>query len=201
MIAYLATDLTKLMRDLVALVMKEDLYENNSTSFKLSALDVEKKENQLPAKRIGIGNAAEATLTSSGVSSLQKMEFKKECCNIVVAVIGKLQQRCPLKYSLVRSLISLDPQQIAKDKQNAIRQFKVLVSKFLEGSLISAARCDSAEREYRSLVEEEMPIMKSLNPRIAWINSFLTSWVTSRVIQMFGRSWKCALFYRMVKRQ
>ena len=47
MVAYLATDLTSIDKELRALILKPEVVESNKSVAKLASVDVEKKENQV----------------------------------------------------------------------------------------------------------------------------------------------------------
>ena len=58
---------------------------------------------------IGKEDQARQALDAYGVKELKKFEFQNDCLKMLMAIVCKLQERCPLKYSFLRSLKSLDP--------------------------------------------------------------------------------------------
>lgn len=163
MMPYLASDLAVLMKDLVSLFVKPEVVEENKSAWKLATLDVTKSENLLPAKKVAIGNGTHQALESSKIKPLQNLQFCDDTRGILKSIIKKLQDRCPLKYSLVRALVSIDPQQIVRDKITTTTQFETVTKKFAEGRLLTNHQCDSAQQQYRRFVDDKMPELKKFD--------------------------------------
>ena len=85
---------------------------------------------------VDVGFAATATLTKAykekKLSQLQVFEFKKECCAMLAAIVTKIQERSPLKYSFARKLISLDPRLIAAEPDRAVAMFREVLTKLVD---------------------------------------------------------------------
>ena len=59
-------------------------------------------------------------------------EFKKECCAMLAAVVTKIQERGPLKYTFARKLASLDPRMIVAEPETAVKMFKQVLTNLVD---------------------------------------------------------------------
>ena len=86
---------------------------------KLSTIDPDDKKNQKNPKHVDIGFATQVTLKKvtekKAASELCILSFKNDCIMFLSAIVIKLLERCPLKYSLVQSLVSVLPQKLVSD--------------------------------------------------------------------------------------
>ena len=57
-------------------------------------------------------------------SELRILSFKNDCIKFLSAIVIKLLERCPLKYSLVQSLVSVVPQKLLLDFAEAQVKFE-----------------------------------------------------------------------------
>jgi hypothetical protein len=155
LIVYLAKDIALLLNDVLGLFIKPTVLEENNSGYKLATLDVKKPENHLPAKKLNLGNGTREALESARVSPLQVLEFKNQCLGVLRALVAKIQERCPLKYSFVRSLHALDPKAIIANPDSVQRSFSTIAKKMSSANIRSVAQCDRAEIEYRRMLREE----------------------------------------------
>ena len=68
--------------------------------------------NQLEEDLIDLGAATKDLLAKTQVSAEKKSKFKKDCKQIIITIILKLQERSPLKYMIVRNSSALSPEMI-----------------------------------------------------------------------------------------
>ena len=64
-------------------------------------LDLGKKENLLPVNNIEIGSAATSALAKLSVKDDVKMKLLKDCVTVLLKLIEKIKERCPLNYAVV----------------------------------------------------------------------------------------------------
>ena len=81
-----------------------------------------------------------------------KTKFKKDCVVIIRNVIEKLQDRSPLKYTIVRYSASLSPVKMIQNKEECILKFKRLVEKLCEMKWISAVDADDSKLQYEEFL-------------------------------------------------
>ena len=113
------------------------------TGFKLVNLDI-----AAHLKSPNIGNGACLALQQSKTSELHKQDFINCCLKIYVALVTKLQERCHLNHSFLRSLKALNSSQMVErpaSSSTALRTIKKLVS----AKQRSSDECDAAEIQYK----------------------------------------------------
>ena len=81
-----------------------------------------------------------------------KTKFKKDCVVIIRNVIEKLQDRSPLKYSIVRYSASLSPVKMIHNKEECVLKFKRLIEKLCEMKWISAVDADDSKLQYEEFL-------------------------------------------------
>ena len=155
LIVYLGQDLATLLNDLMELFIDPEILKANNTQYKLAQLNVKDKNNQMSATNVNIGNGARTELSKSKVSDLQKMQFRMDCIKMLTALVSKLQERCPLKYSIIWALWCLDPNLAVEHQDSAKKAFMKITSKFMSTKHRTRDQCDKAEREYSRMLREE----------------------------------------------
>ena len=78
---------------------------------------------------IDISNMAVAALDSHASRPEQKRAFKRECKQVIIVLIQKLQERCPLKYSIVRNSSALPPNSMVEEKELSKMKLQGLVER------------------------------------------------------------------------
>ena len=71
---------------------------------------------------------------------------------MIVVLVEKVQECCPLKYQIARCTSSLSPRNMVSDKQKCVNYFDRLVDKLYNLNRISSKQADEAEKEYFQLV-------------------------------------------------
>ena len=93
-------------------------------------------------------------------SPLQILEFQNGCVVFLQNLSFKLIQRCPLKYPVVRHLVSLEPSFIAKKPEAATRKFENFLQHIISGKLKIPSSCDTALQQYKAFVREVIKYKK-----------------------------------------
>ena len=75
------------------LFKKSSVLEENRSEYKLATLNLSETKIQVLATKFNIGN------DGLKVSELRKLDFKNDSLTKLIAICGKSQGRCPLKYS------------------------------------------------------------------------------------------------------
>lgn len=102
-------------------------------------------DNQLPAKKIGIGAAC------SQVKESNKIIFQRECRNFFVALLTKLKVKSPPCKVLVKGLSSSPPQSSESIQSNRI---SIALKEFVEKKHLTAIQADSAKSTYLKLCND-----------------------------------------------
>ena len=71
---------------------------------------------------------------------------------MIVVLVQKVQERCPLKCQVERCASSLSPCNMVSDKQKCVNYFDRLVAKLYNLNRISSKHADEAKKEYFQLV-------------------------------------------------
>lgn len=144
---YLYDDLENLMRQLMKRFIKKSVMEAADSVAKLMAVDVTSKDNWCLYKEVDVGVRAIKLLSTTSVSELERMDFRKQCTLFLSATVAKLIERSLLKYPLVRAMSSLVPRTVVKNRKLAERRMKQLVQILYEANHITA----TAESQFTTL--------------------------------------------------
>ena len=87
----------------------------------------------------------------------QKRVFKRECEQVIIVLIQKLQERCPLKYSTVRNYSALSPNSMVEEKELSKMKFQHLVEQFCKLKWLTADETDDAKQQFDEFVDTEYP--------------------------------------------
>ena len=96
MIPFLAVELD-VTRIQLSLVVKNEVVSDANTPCLLLKLDLEKKGNLWNIDNVELGSAVTSALTNLKVKEEVKLKFRKACVAIVLKLIAKIKERCPLK--------------------------------------------------------------------------------------------------------
>ena len=97
--------------------MKEEVLDEASTALSVTKIDIAKSSNQLEAEQVKLGTALKQSLSLMESRPEQKRAFKRECKQVIIVLIQKLQERCPLKYSIARNTSALSPNSMVEEKE------------------------------------------------------------------------------------
>ena len=127
MLPFIAVDLEQLLRNLMLRFIKKSVFDEATSVTKLTRVHVEDSQNDFAAKHVEIGlgakNAIRQAEVNKSVFSSQIQELRQQCITFLSKLTGKLLERSPLKYVIVRSLVSLNPCYIANSPENAVTRF------------------------------------------------------------------------------
>ena len=153
MLPFVGDELQKIIKNLIRLVFKKsaideagsitNLLKNNWISDRANFLDV-----------VNVGAAAKDQLEKSQVVSLEKKrKFRNDCGGIILKLLLKLSERCPLKFSLVRNATSLSPANIAANVDEFSIRFSSLADRLYALNKIKANTADNAKSQYDEFVK------------------------------------------------
>ena len=148
MIPFLALELYVTLRQLTSLDVKNKVVSDSNVPYLLLKLDLRKKENLCNIDNVELGSAVTSALTNLKVKEEVKLKFRKDCVAIVLKLIAKIKERCPLKYHIVRNAVCLSPSQMIRNTDYIIATAKRLIQSLYELNLLSAAEADQATQEY-----------------------------------------------------
>ena len=73
---------------------------------------------------------------------------------MLAAIVTKIQERSPLKYSFARKLISLDPRLIPAEPNRAVTMFREVLAKLVDKKWRIFEQADDILMQYKKLVSE-----------------------------------------------
>ncbi|KAG5263637.1 hypothetical protein AALO_G00266980 [Alosa alosa] len=139
---FLAKDLKELLMALLRRFVKRELLQDRS-SLQIITIQVSEEKNWVSLKNVDIGLGAESAIKAlqskpgGKIGELSVLTFRKECLQCLVKVVGKLQDKSPLKFPMVRHIASLDPTRIHQEPEWCIKQMKSVVQTFLQGKKLT----------------------------------------------------------------
>lgn len=148
MMPYVPEVLGDIMRRLMKIVLRKAVLLECDTVQALMRIDLDKKENYLPAEYVKLPTATKTLLSSSAASDTKKLQFRKDCIALIKGILMKLQERSPLKYMFVRSLSCLIPKNILE--KGGTEKFERIADK-----LYALKQIDSKEADHAKLQMED----------------------------------------------
>ena len=157
MVPFLSDSLEELLRSLMKVIVKQEVLEEASTALSLTKIDVAKSSNQLGVEQVKLGTALKQSLSSMESRPEQKRAFKRECKQVIIVLIQKLQERCPFKYSTVRNSSSLSPNSMVEEKKLSKMKFQGLVERLCKPKWLTTDKTDDAKQQFDEFVDIECP--------------------------------------------
>ena len=85
-----------------------------------------------------------------------------ECRSFIQAVLSKLQEESPLKYTFAQKLSCLNPKGMATESSEGnITTFRAFVRHLNEANCVAERDADSVISQYKTFLEEPVPENKS----------------------------------------
>ena len=108
----------------------------------------------LPLEDIDVGIGAKSILKKlKTVQKPQEREFRSNCRKLLISLMKKLFERCPLKYKLTLALSSLSPIQISSVSEKYLKKrFTMLVEHLYDCRHITRDTGDKAVKQYNALL-------------------------------------------------
>ena len=128
---FLGASLVDILNTLMKMIVKAEVLDeicgDNVSSFKLVKIDLAKSENLIHHNLVKLPTATKALLKSLVLPVDKKCQFLKECKANLVALIKKLQEKCPLNYLICRNPSSLYSLLMVNSKMRCIAKFSCVV--------------------------------------------------------------------------
>ena len=144
MVPFLESALIDLLHTVMKMVVKPEGMDKANSNLKLAKLDLCNLENLLLCELMKLPTATKSLLRSAGVSNEKRCMFLKNCKEVVV-LIKKIQDCCPLKYTIACFAALLSPLNMASDKDKCVNYCDRLVDKL---KWIAAKDADEVKKEY-----------------------------------------------------
>ena len=135
---FFAVEFDVALRQLTSLVAKCKIVSEANTLFLPVQLDLGKNENFSDIDMVELGSAVMSALAN----------LKKDCAGIVLKLIAKFKERCPLKYPIARNDVCLSPLEMIRKTNPSITRAKRLTKSLYELKLLCTAEAEQAKQEY-----------------------------------------------------
>ena len=158
LLPFVTTELSVLLDILMRKFIKQSEMDEANSPAKMIKFNVEAPAIHVTTSEVDIGFAATNTLQTAlrekKVSQLQALEFRSECCAMLVAIVTKIQERGPLKYNFARKLASWDQRLIVAECESAVKMFKQVLAKLIDTKWRTAEEADTIFIEYKKFVSD-----------------------------------------------
>ena len=162
MLPFLYGDLNELVLQLLTLIVKPCVLDSCKNVFDV---DLKNKDNLLPFKSVGIGFAAEVTLSNLLKNDQVKLsdvkDFKGQCMTFLTCTISKMLERSPLSNSLVKTVSCLRPDKLLVASNNQ-SQMKRLLHSPVNMHIVTATKSDTAHNQYATFLRNDAKINQVL---------------------------------------
>ena len=148
--------LASIIRRLMKIFLLRSVVNDLVTSHQLIKLDITKK-GFLPQLAIKLPTASKALLSTLEIISSKKIKLIDQCVSMVKTIVLKLQERCPLKYLIVRCSSCLVPRSIVNDSESVILQFNKVVDKLFKHQQLKNKEADEAKLQFEEFVTNYVP--------------------------------------------
>ena len=158
LIPFLASDLEKLLRDVMSRYLKTDVMTSANSYLKLVKVDPESQENTVSSSQIDVGIVTKRELNKlkeqKTISQKQKLEFEINCKAFLTRTTEKLLEKSPLKFPVVRHLRCLNPQIMAGPLEFSAKLFERLLGCLIDAKRVREVDADLLKKEYSSFITE-----------------------------------------------
>ena len=108
------------------MVFKIDSLEEASISKKLKASWLNKKQHQLQNGLVSVGAPKKLKLSSAKVLLEKKRKFQGDCKVVILNILVKFAEKCPLVYRLIRTAHCFKPLNMVHHHAASSQLFKML---------------------------------------------------------------------------
>ena len=113
MLPFIATDLLRMLKNLMSRFLKPDILQQAITIEKLLDVKVKQPSSHLNCSKVDLGYITGRIMSElsakAKVGQRSLLKFKMSCKECLLAVVDKLLQKSPLNYTIVKNLSFLDP--------------------------------------------------------------------------------------------
>ena len=195
MAPFLGQSLKDPLLTLMGRFIRKDVLEQADSYPKLAALDPCDKKKQVHCNHVEFGFAARQSLKAvtdnKTIFELAVLTFKTECVQLLSAMTAKLIERCPLKYTLVRYLSSLNPPKMISSASDVTAKFENILQILMNGSWRSVGECDELLSQYKAFLVQMKPDhavnFRDFTPDSRRLDTFLGNYMQDHI--QFAKLW------------
>ena len=137
---------------LLSMVFKIDSLEEASISKKLKASWLNKKEHQLENGLVNVGAATKLKLSAAKIS-LEKRKFQGDCKAVILNILFKFGEKCPLVYRLIRSARCFHPLNMVGHHAELSQLFRTLADHVFSLHKIKASVAGKSKSQMDEFLE------------------------------------------------
>ena len=164
MLPFMEALLQDMLLSLRKIFVKKDVLEAANTGYKLATVEINLSSNLISGHLIVLSTATKSLLKHLNLQPEKKISFLKECVEMLKATVCKIQERCPLKYSICINSSCLSPVKMIQNRQVCIRKFTYLVDKLYEGKWLDGFESEQEKKECKdSLVSVHHELTDKFN--------------------------------------
>lgn len=152
LVPFLYKSLDVILRSLLEKFVKKSVLEKETNS--LLKLDLQNQNLFLPLNDIDLGFRTNKYFKECKASEKEKTDFLKDCRYFLINVVKKICERSPLKYKVVKTAMSLDPDNLVKEKKLAKEMFNSLLQLFADKNMISLELGESCSIQFNELLND-----------------------------------------------
>lgn len=160
MLPFLADDVHTMLKALMKRFMKSSVLADADSLVKVVKLDVTKQENHLSSSKIDVGFAADKKLkelyASKKINDKQILQYRLEVKDFLVAVVSKILEKSPVKYSIVRNLRCLKPSVMAEKPDEAKKMFRRVLGSLNHVHQVADDKCDEIANQFDEFVDTDV---------------------------------------------
>ena len=161
MLPFLADDMHIMLKALMKRFLKSEILKGADSLVKLVKLDVKAHENHLSHSKIDVGFAADKKLkelyASKKINDRQILQYRVEVKDFLVAVVSKILEKSPAKYSIVRNLRCLKPSVMADKPDEAKKMFRRILSSLNHVNQVTDQKCDAIANQFDEFIDTVVP--------------------------------------------
>lgn len=151
LVPFLYSHLNDLLRSFMNRIVKPSKMTNATDIKSVMLLDLQEPTNLIEVDKVDVGFSTKKLLKEAKVPQREILGFKYECQKILVAIVKKLLDKSPLKYTLVKGLTSLNPQIIYQQPSLGQTRMESVLETLHAANRISENVADRAKAQYSSL--------------------------------------------------
>ena len=148
LLPFTAVEVTVLLETLMQKFVKQSEMQAANSPVKIAKLIVMETGIHVTPSDVDEGFAATPTMTKA------YKEYKKGFCAVLAAIVTKIQERSPLKYSFARKLIRLDPRLILAEPDRVVAVFREVLTELVDKKWRTPEQADDIWMQYKKLVSE-----------------------------------------------
>lgn len=183
------------MKNVMTRFVKSESLQSSGNVLKIN---LDSKENLLPASKVDIGYAARAALRGTpGLNDRDVLVFRTDCLRGMVALCKKLLERSPLAYKLTKGISCFDPSVAKQPLPLSSKRLTIALNAFVENKWISGNEADHIQREFTSVCENDTfkEVVNSLSSKDERLDHF---WLRTVLPTVNLKTEKLASFLKMI---